>query len=139
MTHETGQLDDSWGFSDMQGAPTDPSMIEVLNTNHVELAGLLRDTGALHCVCLQAFKSNTADFDMLSTENELGNALKYITDSIKLDPFDDDDIEELWFGNMNFSEFYLLCKELFASLHRAMSTEIDADDILVDSMQKIRL
>jgi len=58
--------------------------------------------------------------------------------SVDLDSFDEDEIEELWCANVNFSEFYLMCKEMFASMYRAMSADIDAEDILVDSLEKLR-
>jgi hypothetical protein len=140
MVHHSGHLDPSWGYSDISERVTDLSNLEKSEEEDTTLERLVQDSSVLHSLCLKAFRTHADDANYLSNEGIFVDSLNFIMRTINMDPpFDADDADELWSGKMNFSEFYLLCSELFSSMHRSMSTDLDVDDIMANSFRNLRL
>jgi hypothetical protein len=137
MGHERGELDDDWGFESTQLSES----VVGMDTRHVplDLGSLAGDSAAMHTLCLEVFRAHANSGESLSSDRSLKDALNQIMNRIQCDDFDDTDVDELWSGSLNFAEFYLLVRELLISMHRAMSVEIDVDDVLVQELDKIRI
>lgn len=138
MGHERGDLDDDWGYSDtIDRTVSEEASIDVQGT--VELSELIRDPASMHTICLGTFRKCAAPEDSILTPESLGDGLNDIMDRIRCDPFDHAEIMELWSGSLNFAEFYLLVRELLISMHRAMTVDVDVEDVLVNELNKVNM
>ena len=138
MGHERGDLDDDWGYGTGENTETEsPGTTEV--EEKIDLSSLVLNPANLHSLCLEVFRKRAGSHDTLVTAEIFGEGLNDIMVRIHVDPLEDDEVSELWFGATNFAEFYLLVRELIVSMHRAVTTEMNVDDVLVDAMNQIKM
>lgn len=118
----SGQLDGSWGYGDIsQTTPVNSScLVDDISALETNLTEVVRDTGLLHSLCLQAFTTVVGPREVISDKQELKNSLNCICSKCGVDEMEQSDIDDLWCGKLNFSEFMLLSKELLGSIKRVM-------------------
>ena len=138
MGHERGDLDDDWGYGSADGTQSPPPLVD-MRISALDLGGLVQDPAALHTLCLDTFRRCAGPDDAILTVDSLESALNDIMTRIEADPFDRSDVLDLWFGHLNFAEYYLLVRELLVSMHRALTTDIDASDVLVNETNRIKI
>ena len=141
MGHERGDLDDDWGYAPVGQTTTSEEVIidDTDASSVLQLSILVQDAAALHTLCLEAFRKCAGPHDTLLTETSLDEGLNHIMSRLQLEPFEHSDILDLWFGEMNFAEFYLLVRELLVSMHRAVNADIDAHDVLANELKGLKV
>ena len=119
---DSGNLGPEWGYH-IQESESGPLSTESLATDILTVKKLVSDTGAMHRVCLEAFNKHANLSGVLDNTIALKLALQEICLRCKADPFTDEDIEDLWCSQLNFSDFFFVTHELFKSIHRAVTLQ----------------
>ncbi len=84
------------------------------------LREVLLDAGLLHSICLDAFNEQSHQREYLTDSVKLTEALSSVLTKCELDPLTQDEGEEIWTGQVNFAEFFLLSGEFLRSLHQTV-------------------
>jgi hypothetical protein len=118
----TGHLDPSWGYGDSSEQPLPRQPSYPGHDDRIDLSELVRDTGKLHSLCLTSYNQHINNSsDLIETPHELKAALSALCSACEVDGMTDKEVAELWYGPMNFGEFFHLSKELFSSMNRALN------------------
>ena len=117
---DSGNLGPEWGYH-IQESESRTLSTESLANEILTVEKLVSDTGAMHRVCLEAFNKHANLSGVLDTTITLKLALQEVCLRCNADPFTDEDIEELWCSQLNFSDFFFVTHELFKSIHRAVT------------------
>ena len=133
MGHERGDLDEDWGYHSRSECVSISTEID--SGLQLDLQTVARDTGAMHSLSLEVFREYQNSDVSISSRESFEHALNAVMYRIGCDAFDNDEITELWSGSLNFSEFTLLLRELLVSMHRAMTVEIVAEDVLINELE----
>lgn len=86
----------------------------------MRLSDVAQDMAIIHSLCQQAMESVPTVDGIIANERELKACLDYMLKLCSIDEMDVSEVDELWCGKLNFSEFLLLTKELFASMHKTL-------------------
>ncbi len=126
---DSGHLDSSWGYGTVSNDPIAPSMISEPDSDQTisKLADVVRDMALLHSLCLDAFTSVVGKREEIKNTEELKACMDYLCTRCSIEQFEMSDIEDLWCGQMNFSEFMLISKELFVSIHRVFHHDLSVE------------
>ena len=123
--NNTGELDESWGFSHLNSSTT-PTPIQAHEIDiYVTLSQIMSDSGSFHTIALRAFQLHAINCEYIADENDLRKSLNHMCGVCSIDDFTLDECEELWTDKLNFAEFYLLTKELFQTIHRTLNSDIE--------------
>jgi hypothetical protein len=117
-----GLLDESWDHASVEHGAELPQMNDS-SVSDTCLKEILLDKSILHSLCQTAFRENSVSNSRIATRASLGLALNYVCCKCQLDELDEDEIEEIWVSEMNFSEFYTVVLEMLTAIHRALHTD----------------
>lgn len=119
-------MDVNFGTDRQQTDATSDRESVVNDTDYSKFSDLIKDAGAFHSLTLESFQMHADESEYISTVESLSHSLNFFCDTCEIDCFADDEVGELWFGKINYAEFYLMSKELFQSLHRTLNSELEA-------------
>ena len=118
----SGNLGPEWGYDTADSKESTPAVVQYYREDVPHsLDSLVTDSALMHSVCIGEFRKFSNTDQMLETYAQLLLALNGICARCALDGFTEDEVAELWYAPMIFSEFYILSDELFKSLHRSMT------------------
>ena len=84
---------------------------------------LLLDPSRLHGLCISAFRVNNLLSSGITSPKHLKAALSHIFHVCGMEPLSDEDVADLWTGGLNFSEFYLISREILSSFHQTTNAD----------------
>ena len=124
MMSSSGELGKEWGFRHTTGTAEVTHVPDRVKADlvSVELHSLVSNTSLLHTACLESFQAHSSPMGYILSARDLRNSLNMICGSCEIEPMSDEEVDDLWCGQVNFSEFFMLCKELFTAMHRAIMT-----------------
>lgn len=124
--NESGQLDESWGYGVSSQRHTQCGEVpETVSAQSLSLSHLVRDQAILHSYCVEAFNAHASSTGCLADQRSLRFALNRICRRVEIEDMTEEEIDSLWCSQLNFSEFLILSRELFTSMHRALSLDTD--------------
>lgn len=129
MGHD-GQLGAEWGYERSTVIDTvAPAGQAEIGAQEGDLNSVIRDRGLLHTYCLDAFRVHACSKDVIASPRDLQLALSGICVRVGVDPLSEEETAELWYCELNFSEFLTVTTELLTAIHRVAHLD---DDVLHD-------
>jgi len=96
-------------------------------TNHAKLQELLRDNGAFHDLCMEAFKSSKGKGYVhgaqLQTAAELRDALNFVCMQASVEGIEDEEAAGLFAGPLDAGVFYQVAKGYLDALSTALAMD----------------
>lgn len=126
--NESGQLDESWGYGRSSQRRNQSVEVPSSFSGNLCLSHIVRDQGILHSYCFEAFNSHATSTGYLADPRSLRYALNRICRQVEIEEMTEKETDSLWCSQLNFSEFLILSRELFTSMHRALSLDTDQID-----------
>ena len=136
---QDGQLGEEWGYGSPKNSSNARSDIRIDRSGvTLTLESVILDRGLLHTISLDAFKLHAATGDSIKTPNELRRALTYICVQVGVDPLTDEEACDIWYSELNFSEFFTVVTELLTAIHRVVCADEEGIDAEVSSSSLLR-
>lgn len=117
----SGNLGPEWGYE--TGVPAQVISNETSLDESVSIQEIVGNTGLMHSACIDAFRRNVSGSGYINSPISVKCALDDICSRCGVESFTKEEIEDLWYAPLNFSEFFEMTRELFRSWHRAMSLD----------------